>query len=448
MIHQWRDLETWILTEDLSQQNSQFPLTPLREVIRQRREALTLNNSLEDWTPITVHLTGEISVRNRTEPYKGSNFAAYPGDIVFSKIDARNGAIGVLPLEIEKAIVTAEFPVFTANTERLDGGFLKLLLRTGNFIKALRQKASGTSGRRRITPDAFLDLSIPLPTIDQQKTIVALYYATFNQATDIETEAAEIEAKAIEVFETVLGAEPPPPLPDISAFVASFMDLEQWNYDGVLRSTLQLEAPEPNFTPVELGKVGKVSYGLQKSPANRPTSHSRPYLRVANVQRWRLELEKIKMINVPDEEMPKYRLEEGDVLLCEGNSADLVGRGAIWHNEIPDCVHQNHVLRVRLDQSKALPEFVLSVINSRYGKAYFLAKAKRTTNLASINSKEVGSFPLPLPPIDIQKALVESLFEQQQVAKSKRKEAEQARARAWLEFETAVYADENEESSV
>ena len=99
----------------------------------------------------------------------------------------------------------------------------------------------------------------------------------------------------------------------------------------------------------------------------------------SNVQRWHLDLSEIKMINVPDEDMPKYRLEDGDVLLCEGNSADLVGRGAIWQNEIPECVHQNHVLRVRMDKTKAIPEFVLAVINSSYGQAYFRSKAKRTT---------------------------------------------------------------------
>jgi hypothetical protein len=99
--------EPWIVTEAVSHQHSHFPLTPLREMLTQRREILTLGDSFEDWTPITVHLTGDISARNRTESYKGSNFAAYPGDIVFSKIDARSGAIGVLPPEIDRAVVTA-----------------------------------------------------------------------------------------------------------------------------------------------------------------------------------------------------------------------------------------------------------------------------------------------------------------------------------------------------
>jgi len=97
-------------------------------------------------------LNGEISARNRTSPYKGGMFAAYPGDIVFSKIDARNGAIGVLPETIVKAVVTSEFPVFVPEPDRLDGEFVKLVLRTGSFLAALHAKASGTSDASGLHP--------------------------------------------------------------------------------------------------------------------------------------------------------------------------------------------------------------------------------------------------------------------------------------------------------
>ena len=129
-------------------------------------------------------------------PYKGNMFAAYPGDIIFSKIDARNGAIGVLPSEIAKTVVTPEFPVFTPDPARLDGEFVKLVLRTANFLAELRTKASGTSGRKRITPEAFLELLIPLPDLVQQQAVVASYRTALKQAADMEREAGEIEAKA------------------------------------------------------------------------------------------------------------------------------------------------------------------------------------------------------------------------------------------------------------
>lgn len=146
------------------------------------------------------------------------------------------------------------------------------------------------------------------------------------------------------------------------------------------------------------------------------------------------------MINVPDADMPKYRLEDDDVLLCEGNSADLVGRGAIWRNEIADCVHQNHVLRVRLNRQRAIPEFILAYINSPSGQAYFRSKAKRTTNLASINSKEVANLPVPLPDDTATQAVIlRGLTQGQQAAAAKRNQAATLRAAAWNDFIAAVF---------
>lgn len=367
-------------------------------------------------------------------------FAAYPGDIIFSKIDARNGAIGVLQETIPKAVVTSEFPVFVPGSDRIDGEFVKLVLRTGSFLSALRANASGTSGRKRITPSTFADLRVPLPPPSEQRALVATHRAEMDRAAELERQADETETQAMRAFETALGFIPPEPLPDRPIFVASFKDLDRWTHEGILRSTIHMKEAEPKFPVVELGTVGRVTYGLQKSPANRPGTNPRPYLRVANVQRWRLDLGEIKVIDVPDRDMPAYRLEDGDILLCEGNSAELVGRGAIWRNEIPECIHQNHVLRARMmDASKVVPEFVLAVINSSYGRAYFRSKAKRTTNLASINSKEVSGFPLPIPPVDEQRSLVNAWSQGRQIADGLRRRATDARTAAWRRFEAAVY---------
>ena len=251
--------------------------------------------------------------------------------------------------------------------------------------------------------------------------------------------AAETEAKAAGIFEAALGFAAPDPLPDRPVLVASFKEIDRWSHEGILRSIHRMPASSPRFPSVPLRSLGEVKYGLQKSPGNRPTSHPRPYLRVANAQRRRLDLGSIKSIDVPDEDMPRYRLASGDILLCEGNSPDLVGRGAIWHNEIPDCVHQNHVIRVRLDLEQALPEFVLAVINSSYGQAYFRSQAKRTTNLASINSTEVASLPLPLPTITEQQAMAAGLLESREEARQRLEAARRIREPGWAAFEASVY---------
>lgn len=144
------------------------------------------------------------------------------------------------------------------------------------------------------------------------------------------------------------------------------------------------------YPVVNLGSVAAVSYGIQKSPANRPGQHPRPYLRVANVQRGELDLRELKYIDVPDKEFAGLRLEPGDMLFVEGNgSREELGRCALWSGEVPDCVHQNHILKVRPEASRLLSAFAMTWFNLPTGRDHFFRNVKSSSGLGSINSTEL-----------------------------------------------------------
>ena len=123
-----------------------------------------------------------------------------------------------------------------------------------------------------------------------------------------------------------------------------------------------------------------------------------PYLRVANVQDGYLNLSEIKEIEVLPTDIAKYRLLDGDILLTEGGDPDKLGRGTVWRTHIEDCIHQNHIFRVRIKTDNLLPDFLSVLIGSERGKRYFLRAAKQTTGIASINSTQLKNFPLLIPP--------------------------------------------------
>ena len=131
-----------------------------------------------------------------------------------------------------------------------------------------------------------------------------------------------------------------------------------------------------------------------------------PYLRVANVQRGRLDLDVMKEIEILASEAEKYRLQDGDVVLTEGGDWDKLGRSAIWRNQIPNCIHQNHIFRARTKSSYVLPEWLMYYTNSEQGQNYFKEAAKQTTNLASINLTQLRACPIPLPPLEEQRRIV------------------------------------------
>ena len=129
-----------------------------------------------------------------------------------------------------------------------------------------------------------------------------------------------------------------------------------------------------------------------------------PYMRVANVQDGYINIKDLKYIEVLPEDVEKFRLRQGDVLLTEGGDPDKLGRGAVWTYEIENCIHQNHIFRVRVNSSdEIIPLFLSALIGSAYGKKYFLRAAKQTTGIATINSTQLKRFPVILPPIELQR---------------------------------------------
>jgi type I restriction enzyme S subunit len=89
-----------------------------------------------------------------------------------------------------------------------------------------------------------------------------------------------------------------------------------------------------------------------------------PYLRVANVQDGHLDLSEMKHIHILKTEAERYRLQPGDVVLTEGGDFDKLGRGFIWSNQIPNCVHQNHIFAVRPNKDLLLSEYFAYLIQS------------------------------------------------------------------------------------
>lgn len=132
-----------------------------------------------------------------------------------------------------------------------------------------------------------------------------------------------------------------------------------------------------------------------------------PYLRVANVQDGHLNLSVVKTVKVRLDEVERYRLEFGDVLMTEGGDIDKLGRGTLWEGQIPECLHQNHIFRVRANRAVLDPRFFAYVVESDIAKGYFMRVAKRTTNLASTNKTQVRAFRFPIPPVGEQKQIAD-----------------------------------------
>lgn len=153
-----------------------------------------------------------------------------------------------------------------------------------------------------------------------------------------------------------------------------------------------------------LESIASITSGLTKGKKYEgKTTRFLPYMRVANVQDGFLNLQEIKEIEATEDEINRFNLRFGDLLLTEGGDPDKLGRGTTWKNQIQDCIFQNHIFRVRINNIKEInPVFLSFQTGSIYGKKYFLKSAKQTTGIASINSTQLKKFPAFIPPFALQ----------------------------------------------
>ncbi len=127
-------------------------------------------------------------------------FCVQSGQFILSRIDARNGAFGIIPSELDGALVTNDFPVFNIERSRVDLDFLKWMVRTHDFIDMCKRASEGTTNRVRLKEDKFLNLTVPLPPLPEQRRIVA----KIEKLTDKIEEAKGLRRGAIEEAEALI----------------------------------------------------------------------------------------------------------------------------------------------------------------------------------------------------------------------------------------------------
>lgn len=275
---------------------------------------------------------------------------------------------------------------------QLDRRYLSYFLRAPATVKKVAERSSGAR-MPRADMDFVLSLPISLPAMEEQRRIVDL----LARAEGIVRLRREAQQKAAELIPAI--------------FIDMFGD----------------PAANPQAWPRHpLSAVAEVISGVAKGRKLEPSEAVElPYMRVANVKDGYLDLTEVKTIEIKRGEVEKLLIRPGDLLMTEGGDPDKLGRAALWAGELEACVHQNHVFKVRSDRARLSPAYLRALAGSAYGKAYFLSVAKKTTGIASINKTQLSAFPVPLPPLELQRAFerrvqsAESILRQQVEALNK-----------------------------
>jgi type I restriction enzyme S subunit len=160
--------------------------------------------------------------------------------------------------------------------------------------------------------------------------------------------------------------------------------------------------PTVGRTTFPVGTIGDLLESAQYGTSVKAgATGSYPILRMGNVTYdGKIDLTDLKYIDLSPREESKYLVREGDVLFNRTNSAELVGKCAVYQGREP-MAYAGYLVRLRMKPANA-PEYVAAFLNCNYGKTVLRGMAKSIVGMANINAKEVQSIKIGVPPTPLQ----------------------------------------------
>jgi type I restriction enzyme S subunit len=139
--------------------------------------------------------------------------------------------------------------------------------------------------------------------------------------------------------------------------------------------------------------------------ADADSENGIPVLRMGNIQEGQLDFSDMKYICPTKENIPKYLLAPGDILINRTNSAELVGKAGLFERQ-GSFVFASYLIRLRFDPDAILSRYVVSCINSEIGRRHVVKVKHQVAGQANINSQDIRAMPISLPPLAEQHRIV------------------------------------------
>src|SRR5579884_1352420 len=315
--------------------------------------------------------------------------------IVMSQLFGWEGALALSDKKFAGRFLSPQFPTFLCDVAKLDREFLGWLMRRPAFWEDLGSRASGMGDRRRtLNPEALFKCEIPLPPLAVQRRIVARIEELTIQIHEARTirrlATEEAEALPRKLADQMLDSElmPRTPLRDL---------LSEPLMNG-------LSVPASRLgSGINFAKVGVVNSGI-------------------------FNAEEIKLVDIDLAPDSQYWLRKGDIVVSRGNSAEFVGRAAIYEGKPAMCAMPDLLIRVRLDPMKADTRFVSAFFHTSEARQYVASQISGTSStMPKISQSKLEALPVPVPPLAEQRRIVAELDAlQAEVNALKRLQAESA----------------------
>ena len=405
----FNDLVNWsvrYLRENRSRYRNTFSLIRIGNFLKRNRNIIEIQDDVL-YTRVTIRLYTK-GVLKRDEEWGRSigtkrQFVVSPGQFIMSKIDARNGAFGLVSPELDGAVTTADFLSYDVDTSRINPEFLTLVSSTKEFLKICQSSSSGTTGRQRVDETQFLNIKIPLPTLTEQDRIVAAYNARINEAQRLAKQADELEQGIETYFDNALGIKPLMAEKKLGGLqLINFSEIDRWDVWSE-NTKVYAALNKGYFLIIKLGQVFPITTRTWKK--QEWAGETFGYIELGSVDP-SIGIVSPTIIKVKDAPSRATQIvREGDLLI--GTTRPYLKKFALVPKEFDNYVCSSGFAVIRPSDNYSLP-YLKEFLMSYFGTEQLKIRMSGATYPA-ITNQELIEILIPLPPLEVQISIVEHI---------------------------------------
>lgn len=436
------DLTKWSPNVSVfDQMQTNDPLVPLTKLLTRAKVPVDVEDD-QLYKRITVRLYGQ-GVLQRDQIYGKSigtkkQFIAHTGQLIISRIDARNGAFGIVPEELDGGIVTNDFWLF--DVQNVLPQYLILVLSSELFQRHWQAQSSGTTNRQRVSENDFLYSKIALPSLEKQQSLLDKYNNVSEQACKSEYDAAALEQEVDRYLYDALGIHRRnAPENKTLLTLAAFKDISQWGYDKIaLPFPFAFKKYQAYSFYTKPSWLREIYRGKSPKYCSAGTSIilNQKCNRMDYIDLTYAKNVESAWVNGID---PKYFTQKGDILLNSTGEGTL-GRASLVTDKCSHLLYDSHMLLLRVNEHEVVPQLLVDLINSSFGqKQVEICKSAQATKQTELGIKNAKKILFPLPELSLQNEISAVVQEKKQQIRVLRSNAEKLRQYAKKEFEKAVF---------
>jgi type I restriction enzyme S subunit len=343
--------------------------------------------------------------KRKAADYSGKLFRE--GDTLFARITpcTENGKTAFVDeMETDVGIGSTEYAVLSPDRERIHPLYLYYVTKSHPVRNYAISRMRGSTGRQRVPFDVFRrELDISLPPLAEQREAASVFYNLDMAIQNIRESRAKLKrlkkGVANDLFTTGIGDN----------------ETEKIRLGPVpteIPSGWELRTIEEIYTSQHIGTNER---------GDDTNGENIWLIKMGNLNFGTWDLSEVEEIGRDEELMQEYALEKGDLLFNTRNTPELVGKTAVWDSDKP-AIFDNNLMRIQFGEQIASSRYINYFLSSKIGRRQLRSRVQGTTSVAAIYWNSLQEVEIPVPPIDVQREIIEKL---ESVDKSRQQMAEE-----------------------